>query len=306
MSTRSIFTQHKRGEIIIFSPLDGRQHSVKFDPHNSKSFDEAERTAERTKTSIIEAITKKLGRTPSPREIQQGRADGVDSRNSLEKMRDSDWRPVKRTNLSSLEKLLAETNERIATTKCYTGMTADEARRQDLENMIARDQAEAAAEEAQRRHLANVKPKLDLITRLEADERWSPTASEAFRASLRKCREQLECVDGDEHETASLLQDVRDVVRHRTLKKQFTLQQQQTMLLSELKQSQAELDALQPDLIERETVVTDADLECEMIERGIIDDVDARRRYSDARLWDYDGDQAQQYAESGKLPETKE
>jgi hypothetical protein len=68
--------------------------------------------------------------------------------------------------------------------------------------------------------------------------------------------------------------------------------------------SEAELEALNPEFDAEP--VAEIDLESEMVERGIIDDVDARRRYSDARKWQYDGDQAQQYAESGKLPETKE
>jgi hypothetical protein len=77
------------------------------------------------------------------------------------------------------------------------------------------------------------------------------------------------------------------------------------VLLSELKQSQAELAALEPDLIERETVITEADLETETAERGI-SDADELRRYRDARRWEYDGDAAQEYAQTGKLPEVQQ
>jgi len=302
--SNAIFVQHKRGEMIVNSPYDGRKHSVKFDPHSSKSYDEAERKVRQIKDSIVENITKKLGRAPSPRELQQGYADGVDVRTAREKMEDSDWRPKKKETKSPLEKLLDQTNERIEAAKPYKGMSPDEARRADLEAMIHRDHAEAAALEAEKRHLERIAPKLQLIERLTNAERWSPTASEAFRATLRKCKQQLMTVDGCPQETAELLNDIRDIVRHRKFTKQAALQKQQMLLLSEMQETQKELDELEPDMVE-EQVVTDADIESETIERGI-SDADELRRYKDARRWNYGGDVAQEYAQTGKLPEVTE
>jgi hypothetical protein len=300
--SNAIFTSIERGKFVIHSPLDGRKHTITFKIDNSDSFREAERKAEQIKNSIVEAITTRLGRAPSPRELQQGFADGVEARTPREIMEDKAWTPVKRTDLSPLEKLLEQTNERIADSDSYKNMTPDEARRADLEMMIKRDHAEAAAEEAKRRHLEQVGPKLALINEYINKERWSPNASEAFRATLSKCKEQLMTVDGCPQETAALLNDVRDIVRHRKFTKQSTLMKQQAQLLSEVDAAQRELDALEFDFMDEQKPVTDADLESETAERHISDQ-DELRRYKDARRWNYDGDIAQQYAETGQLPE---
>lgn len=243
-----IFTEIRNGMMIVTHPTTKQKEYFKFDPYNSKSYDEMSVKLRGRKREMVDEIAAVIGRQPTGIELVQGYVDSkFDSRNTLQKMNDSDWRvQVNSNKQTNTQRLLAETEKQLSERKNYSNDPLEH-QREILEEMADKESEQALANIELQEHLTKVGPKLQRIDSLISSENWNVNSDQSFRSLLGRAKRQLLEPNGDKVETLRLLKQVDAVIQEEQVAKSQILQEEAEALGKRIQQNQMAQDLLGED-----------------------------------------------------------
>lgn len=147
---------------------------------------------------LLAEVTQKLGREPTAQEWSLQRVEpATDSRSFEQKGRDEKFAVKKSTELRGIDKAIADQERLIADKKKYEGLSREEARLLDLQNVRDGKEAEQREQLRKEAHIKGVEGKLRAVDKMIRQENWNPESDQAFREKLRQTRMMLLEPDAD-------------------------------------------------------------------------------------------------------------